>query len=276
MLGALYGFLSALVWGSGDFAGGFATRRSSVFRVLPLTSLVGLIVLLLLALALREPLPSWDDLAWVAAAGASGVVGLIALYRGLALRTAAIVAPTAAVVGAGFPVIVSLALAGLPAPTQSAGILIGLVGIWLVTRSEVHAREEAREGLTLAMAAGLGFGGYFVCISRVSSGGLFAPLAAAKAVATIVALALLLARRLPPLLPRENPSAFAAGVLDAGGNVFFLLASRITRLDVAAVFSSMSPAVTVLLSALILRERVAARQWLGVGVCLLATALLAL
>ena len=120
LLGAFYGLLSALVWGSGDFAGGLATRRASVLRVLVLTSLVGLVVLILIALALREPWPSWADLAWAAAAGTSGVVGLAALYRGLSMRTAAIVAPTAAVVGALFPVVVSLALAGLPTPTQSA------------------------------------------------------------------------------------------------------------------------------------------------------------
>jgi drug/metabolite transporter (DMT)-like permease len=139
VLGALYGFLSALVWGSGDFAGGLAARRSSAFRVLALTSLVGLIILLLLALLLHEPLPSGADFAWAAVAGTSGAVGILALYRGLALRTAAIVAPTSAVVGAFFPVVVSVALAGLPSPTQSAGILIGLGGIWLVTAPTSHA-----------------------------------------------------------------------------------------------------------------------------------------
>ncbi|MCX6026672.1 MAG: DMT family transporter [Chloroflexi bacterium] len=276
VLGAFYGLLSALVWGSGDFAGGLATRRASVFRVLVLTSLVGLLVLLLIALALREPWPSWADLAWAAAAGTSGAVGLAALYRGLSMRTAAIVAPTSAVVGALFPVVVSLALAGLPTPTQSAGILIGLGGIWLVTRSELKGHAQTREGLILALASGVCFGGYIIFISRVSNGSVFAPLAAAKAVATVVALGLLAARRLPLLSPRENPVALAAGVLDAGGNVFFLLASRVTRLDVAAVFSSMGPAVTVVFSALLIHERVSRRQWLGVGVCLLATALLAI
>ena len=276
VLGAVYGLLSALVWGSGDFAGGLATRRASVFRVLVLTSLVGLVVLVLIALALREPWPSWADLAWAAAAGTSGVVGLAALYRGLSMRTAAIVAPTSAVVGALFPVVVSLVLAGFPTPTQSAGILIGLGGIWLVTRSEDHGQAERREGFLLALAAGVCFGGYFILISRVSSGAVFAPLAAAKVVATLVALGMLAARRLPVLNPREHPAALAAGVLDAGGNVFFLLASRVTRLDVAAVFSSMAPAVTVVFSALLLHERVSRRQWLGVGVCLLATALLAI
>ncbi len=275
-LGAFYGLLSALVWGSGDFAGGFATRRSNVFRVLALTSFVGLVVLLGIAIALREPWPSWADLAWAAAAGTSGAIGLPALYRGLSMRTAAIVAPTAAVVGALFPVVVSLALSGLPSPTQSAGILIGLGGIWLVTRSEVHGQAERREGFLLAIAAGVCFGGYFTLISRVSSAGVFGPLAAAKAVATLVGLGILAVRRLPLLRPRENPAAVGAGVLDAGGNVFFLLASRVTRLDVAAVFSSMAPAVTVIFSALILRERVSGRQWLGVGVCILAIALMAI
>jgi drug/metabolite transporter (DMT)-like permease len=99
-------------------------------------------------------------------------------------------------------------------------------------------------------------------------------LAAAKAVATLVGSACACSPVAAAHAGREPASPRRR--LDAGGNVFFLLASRVTRLDVAAVFSSMGPAVTVVLSALILRERVAARQWMGVGVCLLATALLAL
>jgi len=75
--------------------------------------------------------------------------------------------------------------------------------------------------------------------------------------------------------PRLHPLAMLAGLLDAGGNVFYLLAARYTRMDIAAVLASMGPAVTVLLSALIMREPVSKPQRFGVILCIAATILLA-
>jgi len=71
-----------------------------------------------------------------------------------------------------------------------------------------------------------------------------------------------------------NPIALVAGVLDAGGNVLFLFARQYTRLDVAAVLSSFYPVATVVLSRIVLNERVTASQWVGAVVCLAAVALI--
>ncbi len=77
--------------------------------------------------------------------------------------------------------------------------------------------------------------------------------------------------RLPSLA--ASRWAILASVLDAGGNLFYVLAKQYTRLDVAAVLSSFYPASTVILASLILGERVSRYQWAGVILCLCAIGL---
>jgi drug/metabolite transporter (DMT)-like permease len=128
----------------------------------------------------------------------------------------------------------------------------------------------------LGVLAGLGFGGFFVLIAQVEPGLIFSPLVVAKLAALCAALVMLLRTRLPFPSPSANTIALLAGALDAGGNVFYLLAKQFTRLDIAAVLASMYPAATVALSRVVLHEEVSARQWLGVGLCLAGVGLIAL
>src|SRR5574341_2520484 len=100
MLGVLAALTSALIWGSGDFAGGMAARRINQFQALATAALSGLLILAGLAAARGEALPSPASIAWACAAGIGGAVGIAALYRGLSIGNAAVVAPTSAVVGA--------------------------------------------------------------------------------------------------------------------------------------------------------------------------------
>ena len=78
-------------------------------------------------------------------------------------------------------------------------------------------------------------------------------------------------------LPRltSNPTALLAGVLDVGGNIFYLLAKQFVRLDVAAVLASLYPVTTVILAHSHLAGDVSLRrQWAGVLICLTAIVLI--
>jgi drug/metabolite transporter (DMT)-like permease len=270
LLGSLLALTSAFVWGAGDFSGGFASRRTNQYKVLALAALSGTAILLVAAALRGESLPSPASALWAMLAGASGALGLVALYRGLSLGHAASVAPTAAVIGAVLPVAFSAFADGLPGMTRLAGFALACLGIWLVSQTDSQDMEVSRLGFVLACLAGAGFGGFFIFIAQVERGLVFTPLIVTRCITLCVALLLLRMRRLPwgPVTP--NPTALVAGVLDAGGNVFYLLAKQFTRLDVAAVLSSLYPASTVLLSCILLKEKVTRTQWFGVAVCLAA------
>jgi drug/metabolite transporter (DMT)-like permease len=272
LIGALLALTSALAWGAGDLSGGLATRRSNQFQVLTLSALSGVVVLAALAIARSESFPSMTSSIWASSAGVSGAFGLAALYYALSLGNAAKIAPIAAVISAGLPVLYGSFTEGLPNLARVIGFIAGILGIWLVSRSPKGSTKRSQNGILLAAFAGLNFGIFFILIAQVEIGAVFTPVVFAKGTSLCVALLILAARHevFPPL--RSNPIALLAGVLDAGGTVFFVLAKQFTRLDVAAVLASMYASMTVILARIFLKEIVSTIQWIGVVLCMIAIA----
>jgi drug/metabolite transporter (DMT)-like permease len=67
----------------------------------------------------------------------------------------------------------------------------------------------------------------------------------------------------------------ACGIFDSLGNFLFVYAATRGRLDVAAVLSSLYPASTLVLARVILKERIARMQAVGIALALLSVALIA-
>ncbi len=196
----LYGLLSALVWGAGDFCGGLATRRARPFSVVLTAEISGAILLLLAALAWRQPLPSLQGIGWSAAAGTAGAIGLLGLYTALGSGHMGVVAPISAVIAALIPIVASAVLEGFPGSAQVVGFAVALVAVWLLS-SGGERSVSARE-LRLALLAGLGFGFYFVLIDRADPGSGFWNLTFARTFAALVLVVLMVAIRHPLLPPR--------------------------------------------------------------------------
>jgi drug/metabolite transporter (DMT)-like permease len=270
----LFGLASALSWGAGDFSGGLATKRAPVFGVLLIGQAAGLLLLIGLALLWGERLPPVADLVWGVAAGLAGVVGLVSLYRGLAIGRMGIVAPVSAVLTAALPALFGVLTEGLPGALKLVGFVLALLGIWLVAGTGESV--GAPDGLGLALLAGCGFGIFFILVHRAGASAVFWPLVAARAGSLGVVLPFALGRRqLVRPEPRLLVPVLLAGVLDVAGNAFFVLAGQAGRLDVAAILSSLYPASTVLLAALLLGERVTRAQGLGIVAALAAIVLIA-
>jgi len=70
--------------------------------------------------------------------------------------------------------------------------------------------------------------------------------------------------------------AIVCGVLDAAANALMLFALRAGELSIVSALIALYPAGTILLAAAVLRERVAAVQWIGLALALVAGGMLAL
>ncbi len=269
----IFGLAASLCWGSGDFSGGLASRRANASSVVIAAYAVGFVLLVALALLWKEPFPSPMDIVWGGLAGLAGVIGLISFYSALSIGRMGIVAPVSAVLTAGLPVIFSAFTEGLPSLLQLGGFVLALLAIGLISRPE-RARGRPK-GIGLALLAGCGFGCFFILISHTSHAAIFWPLAVARFTSVLFLLVVVRIRQ-QQMLPKLTvaPIVLLAGVLDAIGNVFFVLATHTGRLDVAAVLSSLYPAATVLLAALVLRERVTRIQAVGILLALVAVPLI--
>jgi drug/metabolite transporter (DMT)-like permease len=268
-----FSLLAAFAWGGGDFSGGLATKRASVFRVVAVAHTAGLALMLAMALLTGEPIPALNSLLWGGFAGFIGAFGIVALYRALAIGRMGVVAPIAAVVTGVLPVLIGTYTEGLPDRLQLAGFVFALVGIWLVAGSSDSA--NSRKGVGLAALAGVMFGLFLIAGKQAGHAGIFWPLVAARGVSTCLMLMLvLLSRRNSPALGNALPIALVSGLLDSIGNALFIAATRHGRLDVAAVLSSLYPASTVILARYLLKERIGKIQSVGIVCALVSVALI--
>ena len=269
----IFGLAASLCWGSGDFNGGLASRRAKPASVVTAAYAVGFVLLLVLAFIWREPFPAPIDIFWGGIAGLAGAIGLISFYSALSIGLMGIAAPVSAVLTAALPVFFSVFIEGLPSLIQLGGFFLALLAIVLISRPE---RSKGRpKGIGLALLAGCGFGLFFILISRVNHGETFWPLAVARLTAVLTMLITVLIRRQPKLPGLiVAPLVLLAGVLDAIGNTFFVLAAHSGRLDIAAVLSSLYPAATVILAAIVLHERVTRIQAIGILLALIAVPLI--
>lgn len=270
---SIFALSAAVAWGSGDFTTGLSARRiGSLYSVL-ISYIVGLTALVIIALARLETLPPLADLIWGGLAGVSGMIGLGFLLRGFAAGRMGIVAPVSAVLATTVPVIFTALTKGLPREQQLVGFALALLSVWLLSRPDLAGARP--EGIGMALLAGLGFGGFFTALGQVGETAVFWPLAAGRLAACVVIIAFMtLTRR--PIVPPHPPLhlLILAGLLDAAGNLFFLLSIQSGRLDIAAVLASLYPAVTALLARLIAGEHMARLQTMGVIGAVVAIALI--
>jgi drug/metabolite transporter (DMT)-like permease len=264
---------ASLAWGVADFTGPLVSRTLGTLRVL-FWAQVGGVAALVLTLAVRaEPPHGWGVLyAMVAAVG--GISGLYAYYRGMQLGTMSVVAPIAGI-SAIVPVTVGIVSGDHPSPAQWAGIACAIVGVGFASVEHQEGSRRVATGVGLALLAALGFGLYFPWMHAAGKVDFWwASLVFRSTALVLVAGAATAVRPTLRLGRRDLAIAAAVGIGDTVGNVLFAASSAHGLVSLTSVLASLYPILTVLLAAVILKERVAGLQRAGVALTLAGVVLI--
>ncbi len=274
-MGIVLGLVAAVLYGTGDYAGGEASDRVDVRRVLLLSQGTSALAAVVLAFAVSGSANS-ADLARGSGAGLFTALGLGLLYRALAVGRASVVAPITAVVGALVPVTWGLAKGEWPGALAMTGVVCSIAAGALLARGH-EAADGRPAGVGLALGAGLALGSSFVCYAATSDGsGLWPVLAARVAAVGAVGLALAVRRgSATPLSAGARQLGLLAGACDIAATVALVGGLRAELAVLVAALASLAPGFTVLCAFIFRRERLGRDQLVGVGVALVGLALIA-
>jgi drug/metabolite transporter (DMT)-like permease len=313
VVAVLLALISAVSYGCSDFAAGLATRRASVLRVTLISEAATVAVVgLALAVAGAHP-PDLRAVVWGCVAGLGGVCGALALYIGFRHAAFSVAGPLSAVGAAGFSVLAGLLLGERPTVLALTGIVLALPAIVAVSASVGagggehpgggvvaapatpdaapgspaasdaapgsgggRVRRLLPAGVTYGLVAGACFALLFIGLNQAGSGSGLWPVFLGQ-VAALLAVTCAAAFTGDLRLPEEHGGwlAAAAGLTGGPGTILFFVATHRGLLAVAAVITSLYPAVTILLARVVLGERLTAIRLAGLTLAAASVTLIA-
>jgi drug/metabolite transporter (DMT)-like permease len=284
MLVVIVGLASALVYGAADFFGGQASKRVSPLRVVAFSAFIGLALLLLFNLFLGGRM-SAEAVLWGGLSGIAGSAAILTLYAALAIGPMSILSPLTAVISAIVPLSWGLIQGERLSTLGYVALGLALVAVVLVGFvPEKGAVRPRLRGVIYATASGILIGIFLILVDRAPDDSGLLPLVFNRVTYLVLLWTVVLvlfivarARRSPPG-PSVRPAVgliIAAGASDSVANTLLLIGFRIGELSVVSVLTALYPAGTIALAAIVLKERIAPVQWVGLGLALVAAAMLA-
>ena len=139
-------------------------------------------------------------------AGVFGVLGLMALYKGLSQGRMGIVAPLSAIVTALIPIGFAFFKEGLPKSTQIVGLALALSSVWLLSFSKREQQRYRFTEFTLPLLSGIGFGLFFILIDAATQTSVLWPLVGTRCVSLLMMSSLFLAS-IECACPQKEPTS---------------------------------------------------------------------
>ncbi len=258
--------MTAIAFGTSDFLGGVVSARVDPRIVACVLNAITALLIVPVAWATGSTLTST---AWLAAVSAGSIeaVGSVALFRGLSQGRMGVVAPVAGIVNALVPMVVGLCRGETHSAIAWLGLLLAAPAIVLMTTTPEGSDRPS--GWLFGVVAGIGFGTGFAVLGSMPAHAALATLSLTQVVAASVIGVTCLVARVPlsRSLSRQAGWLICGGLIGGTGLASFQIAARHGHLGESAVISSFYPAMTVLLAALVLRERLFRLQVIGFLVC---------
>ena len=277
LIGVAFGVLGAVAAGVGDFLGGVASRRSTAWGAAAVTWLGQIPLLVVLAFLLKGGLDS-DAVGPGLVAGVVGATGGVFLYSGIARGDVAIVAATSGVLASVTAALYDAVIGVVLPATAWMGVALAVPAIFLVAGGADEVGKLSLRGLGTGLGAGASFGLFYVLIG--ATGGHSGDPTVLVVLATTAGLLLLVTAPLVrgPVMPRGAALGIALGaaVLSGLHLVSLLFAVEYGSVATGTVLVSQYPAFTVLMAAVVWRQRPSRRQVMGLVVALVSVGMITL
>lgn len=265
--------VTAVTWGFGELVYLRITKALGGYTASLWTSIFGLVLIIPVAIASGFPRSGPTDFALAMGGALVGVAGALLYALALQYGQLSIVSPVVSA-AAGVSAVLAVLILGehLRTPTAIAvvGAIIGVALTAWVARGGGHGRATV-----LAMLAALGLGIYNLLLAESADAiGPIWAIVAFRIVSVVVLIPVARARGQLRLAHAGRRWLALSCVLETIG--FCTLAIALSRGPVAivAVVASQYPVIAVTGAAILLRERLRTRQWIGVALVLASVAVL--
>ncbi len=307
MVAVLLALAAAVSFGGSDYTAGLASRKTSVIKVTVVAEVINAALIMPIVLVVSSHPPSVPTLEWGAAAGISGVCGVMALYVGFRHAAFSVASPVSAVTAAGLSVLVGLLSGEWPGALSLAGMLLTAPAIVAVSVSAARldaaqpdksdsttaaasaadapgsdedagtsAMDRHMAGVVWGLAAGTGFAMFLIGLNRAGSANDLWPVGVADlaGVITVVGIAAVAGQLAPPPAGTRRLSLLT-GIIAAVGTLSVFLATHRGLLAVTAVIYSLYPAGTIILARALSNERLTKAGMFGLCLAAASVSLIA-
>ena len=307
MLAVLLALVAAISFGGSDYTAGLASRKTSVLKVTVVAEGINAALVMPVVLVVSSHPPSVPTLEWGAAAGISGVCGVMALYVGFRHAAFSVASPVSAVTAAGLSVLVGLLSGERPGALSLAGMLLTAPAIVAVSVSAARldaaqpdksdstaapasaadapgpdedagtsAMDRHMAGVVWGLAAGAGFAMFLIGLNRAGSAKDLWPVGVADLAGVITAVGVAaVARQLAPPPAGTRRLSLLTGIIAALGTLSVFLATHRGLLAVTAVIYSLYPAGTIILARALSHERLTKAGMFGLCLAAASVSLIA-
>jgi drug/metabolite transporter (DMT)-like permease len=265
---------SAVAFGFGDYAAAMSTRRVGVLRTSLGMQTIGLVLYSAALLALgRFPVLLIEEVPYAIVLGVVGVASLALLYRAFAVGPIAVVSPIVASYAALTIVLIVVFLGERLSLGQAFAIVVTFVGVVIASTDLRAFRASVRhpgEGVRLGLISTIGFAIWSTVYSAATKQfDAFSIIVLLRLVSIAVLTTIVLARRtsLTSLASgRTLALVTTVGILDTGANALLGLGIERGYASFVMTGSGAYPIIPAVLAILVLRERLAPNQYVGVAI----------